>query len=364
MIDQSQIKKLIARIPALEQAMADSAATGKQGDMRELVREHASLKKVADHAEAFFRASQELSDHRELLASDDVDVELKELAASEVAQLEASLPRLEKAVLVALLPPDPDEGRNAVIELRAGTGGQEAALFAGDLFRMYGRCAEMRGWKINIIDASPGDIGGYKEVIFLVEGDNVFGQLQYEGGGHRVQRVPITESSGRIHTSAATVAVFPEAEPRDEIHIPAEDIRIDIFRSSGPGGQSVNTTDSAVRLTHLPTGITVQCQDEKSQHRNREKAMVVLKARILDMQRSEEAEKMGNKRRDMIGTGDRSERIRTYNFPQNRLTDHRINLTLYSLDRIMEGDMDELIETLRNHDLDIRLNHELKELAG
>jgi peptide chain release factor 1 len=229
---------------------------------------------------------------------------------------------------------------------------------------MYSRYAEHEGWRIGMIDASPSEVGGYKEVVFSVEGTGVYGRLRYEGGGHRVQRVPVTESQGRIHTSAATVAVFPEAEPEDEIEIPHEDVRVDIFRSSGPGGQSVNTTDSAVRLTHLPTGIVVQCQDEKSQHRNKEKAMNVLKARILDMKQQEEAAKMGQTRRSMIGSGDRSERVRTYNFPQNRLTDHRINLTLYSLDRIMDGELAEVLNSLREHDVELRLQAEMKGVNG
>jgi peptide chain release factor 1 len=262
--------------------------------------------------------------------------------------------------MVSLLPPDPNDDRNAIMEVRAGTGGDEAALFAGDLFRMYSRFAEEKGWKLRLIDVSPSEIGGYKEVVFSIEGKGgVYGQLRYESGTHRVQRVPETESQGRIHTSAATVAVFPEAEEQDDIDIAPDEIRVDIFRSSGPGGQSVNTTDSAVRLTHLPTGIVVQCQDEKSQHRNKERAMSVLKARILDQKQREEAERKGDVRRSQIGSGDRSGRIRTYNFPQNRLTDHRINLTLYSLDRVIEGNLGELIAALRDHDIALRLEEEV-----
>jgi len=362
MIDEAHIQKLVSRLPELEQRMAETATDPRK--LQQLVREHAALKKLADKAEAFFHSRREVEEHRALIANEESDPELRELAESELGELEASLPRLEHELMVALLPPDSDEGRNAVVELRAGTGGDEAALFAADLFRMYSRFAEMRGWKVRLLDASPNDIGGYKEVLCTIEGDDVYRDLQYESGGHRVQRVPVTESSGRIHTSAATVAVFPEAEPQDDIDIPAEEIRIDIFRSSGPGGQSVNTTDSAVRITHIPTGTIVQCQDEKSQHRNRERAMTVLKARLLDLKRREEAEKKGQQRRDLIGSGDRSERIRTYNFPQNRLTDHRVNLTLYSLDRIVEGELAEVVDALRAHDIEQRIAGELAALAA
>ena len=250
------------------------------------------------------------------------------------------------------------------MEIRAGTGGDEAALFAADLFRMYSHYAEARGWKIGMIDASTSEIGGYKEVVFSVEGQDVYSVLKYESGGHRVQRIPVTEGSGRIHTSAATVAVFPEADEDDDIEIKPDEIRIDLFCSSGPGGQSVNTTYSAVRITHLATNVVVQSQDERSQQRNRAKAMAVLKARLLDHKRREEEEKKGNFRRSQIGTGDRSERIRTYNFPQNRLTDHRINFTLYSLDKAIEGDLGELLDTMREHDVKLRLETEMKASAA
>ena len=246
------------------------------------------------------------------------------------------------------------------MEIRAGTGGDEAALFAGDLYRMYTRYGEQRGWKTAIMDASSTSLGGYKEVIFSVEGDDVFRTLQFESGAHRVQRIPATETQGRIHTSAATVAVLPEAEDVDEIEVQPDEIRIDTYRASGAGGQHVNKTDSAVRLTHAPTGLVVQSQDERSQHRNKEKAMRVLKARLLDLQRQEEINKMASTRRNQVGSGDRSERIRTYNFPQNRVTDHRINLTLYSLDRMMEGMMQELLGTLYERNVEIRLQEELE----
>ncbi len=364
MIDQSHIERVLARLPRLEHELNEPNAAANPKRFRDMVREHAALRKLAAKAETFFKLQHDADEHRTLLASGESDKEFLELAKAELAQADADLPGLEKDLLFALLPPDPDETRNAVVEIRAGTGGEEAALFAGDLFRMYSRYAERRGWKIGIVDASSSDLRGFKEIVFTVEGPEVYRYLQYESGGHRVQRVPVTEGAGRIHTSAATVAVFPEAEPEDDIEIKPEEIRIDIFRSSGPGGQSVNTTDSAVRILHLPTGLIVQCQDEKSQHRNREKAFTVLKSRLLDAKRRVEAEKKGNERRELTGSGDRSQRIRTYNFPQNRLTDHRINLTLYSLDRIVEGNLEEVIQALREHDLSLRLAEEIKDSAA
>lgn len=246
-----------------------------------------------------------------------------------------------------------------MMEIRAGTGGDEAALFAGDLLRMYSRFAETKGWKIILVDVSSSEVGGYKEVVLTIEGKGAYAIFRHESGTHRVQRVPLTESSGRIHTSAATVAVFPEAEATDDIVIKPDEMRIDVYRASGPGGQCVNTTDSAVRITHIPTGIQAQSQDEKSQHRNRERAMSVLTTRVMDAQRQAEATKMGDERRSQIGSGDRSERIRTYNFPQNRITDHRINLTMYNLDRVMEGDLEDLVSALQDHTNELRLQKEL-----
>jgi peptide chain release factor 1 len=285
---------------------------------------------------------------------------MREMAELELEDLQTRIPEAEKRLKLSLLDPDPDDDRNAILEIRAGTGGDEAALFAGDLFRMYTRYAEQRGWTWKMMEQNTSGVGGYKEVIASIQGEEVFKWLKYESGVHRVQRVPVTEASGRIHTSAATVAILPEAEEVDEIDIPAEEIRVDVFRSSGPGGQSVNTTDSAIRITHLPTGLIVQCQDEKSQHRNREKAMKVLQARLLDRKRQEEDAKRAGDRKNMIGSGDRSERIRTYNFPQNRLTDHRINLTLYSLDAVMEGEVTPLIEALLAHDVEQQLTAKLE----
>ncbi len=361
MIDMAVIDRILIRIPEIESLLSNPATASNQSIFRRLIKEHSHLKRLAENAERYQRLCRHIHENQ-VLAADESDPDMAALAALELEQQEEQLPVVETELRLSMLPPDPDDARNAVMEIRAGTGGDEAALFAGDLFRMYSRYAEERGWKIGIVDASSGEIGGYKEIIFTVEGDQVYGLLRYECGTHRVQRVPQTEAQGRIHTSAATVAVFPEAEEEDAFDIPADEIRVDIFRSSGPGGQSVNTTDSAVRLTHIPTGVTVQCQDEKSQHRNREKALSVLKARLLDHKRHADAEKQGAVRRAQIGSGDRSERIRTYNFPQNRLTDHRINLTLYSLERIVEGELDGVIKPLREHAKEVCLRDELGNL--
>jgi len=268
---------------------------------------------------------------------------------------EALLAESEKELVEAMVKPDPLDRRNAVLEVRAGTGGEEAALFAGDLFRMYSRYAETKGWRVEVNSSSPTSLDGYKEIVFTVIGEGAYGALRYESGGHRVQRVPVTEAQGRIHTSAATVIVFPEADEEDELEIPEKDIRIDLFCAGGAGGQHVNKTESAVRMTHLPTGIVATCQDERSQIRNREKCLAHLKARILDFRRREEEAKLGASRLSLRGSGDRSERIRTYNFPQNRMTDHRINLTEYSLDRIIDGEMGHLLSSLSAHDLSERV---------
>lgn len=355
MIEKATIDRMLECLPGLEAELSDPAVTANRNKYRELVRGHALLKKIEARAARYLYLQEQFDEHRALIANEETDPELKELAREELGGLEAQIATAERELKVALVPPDPTSERSAIVEIRAGTGGNEAALFAGDLFRMYNRYAEHRGWKINLVDASTSEVGGYKEVVFGVEGDGAYGILRFESGGHRVQRIPVTESSGRIHTSAATVAVFPEADVEDALEIPPDDLRVDIFRSSGPGGQSVNTTDSAVRLTHVPTGLVVQCQDEKSQHRNKEKAMKVLRARLLDLRQREEARRKGEARRSLTGSGDRSERIRTYNFPQNRLTDHRINLTLYSLDRVVEGDLEELLRGLAEYDAELRM---------
>ncbi len=346
------------RLPDLEAELSQPALATQPKKFRRLVQEHAALKKLGDKAETYFRLLKQTEDNTALIEAAETDAELKEMAEQEMGELRTALDTARDDLTAALLPPDPTAARNAVMEIRAGTGGDEAALFAANLLRMYQRYAESKGWKTGMIDAHAGAMGGVKEAVFLVEGPDAYGTLRFESGGHRVQRVPVTESQGRIHTSAATVVVFPEAEPEDDIDIPSDELRVDIFCSSGPGGQSVNTTYSAVRVTHLPTGIVAQSQDERSQHRNREKAMTVLKSRILDARRREEEEKQGKNRRSLIGSGDRSERVRTYNFPQNRMTDHRINLTLYNLDAIIEGDLEELLAALRRHDVEFRLEEQ------
>ncbi|MBU0677559.1 MAG: peptide chain release factor 1 [Verrucomicrobia bacterium] len=360
MIDKAQIQKIGARRSALEAELADPAIAADHKKFREKMAEHARLKRIEECAAAFMKCRREMDDSKALIEAEDTDSEMREMALAEYQELEEKLPQIEKTLMISLLPPDPSEERGVIIEIRAGTGGDEAALFAADMFRMYSRYAETQGWKVSMIDANPSNIGGYKEVICSIEGAGVYRMMKYESGVHRVQRIPETEASGRIHTSAATVAVLAEADEVDDLKLSPEDIRVDVFRSSGPGGQSVNTTDSAVRVTHVPTGIVVQCQDEKSQHRNKDKAMRVLKARILDKQRSDEAAKQADQRRSQIGSGDRSERIRTYNFPQNRVTDHRIGLTLYSLDRVMEGNIDELVSSLYNHDLEERMQRQME----
>jgi peptide chain release factor 1 len=315
-----------------------------------LAREFAELAAVAGRIEALRARRAEAAGLAEMLADPALDPEMRALAEDELATLEAGLPDLEQAVRVALLPRDEADDKGAIIEIRAGTGGEEAALFAGDLYRMYQRYAELQGWRFEPLAESDTGLGGLKEAIVAIKGQGVFARLKYEAGVHRVQRVPVTEAAGRIHTSAATVAVLPEAEEVD-IQIDDKDLRIDVYRSSGPGGQSVNTTDSAVRITHLPTGIVVTQQDEKSQHKNKAKALRVLRARLYERQRAERDALRAASRRGQVGSGDRSERIRTYNFPQGRCTDHRINLTLYKLDKVLNGEaLDEIIDALTAED--------------
>jgi peptide chain release factor 1 len=319
-----------------------------------LSREYSELKPVAEQIGRYESLAREAEEARALLS----DPEMKALAEEELRRIEADLPGVEQALKIALLPKDAADSRSAILEIRAGTGGEEAALFAGDLARLYQRFAERRGWRWSLMDETPTELGGVKELVAEISGDGVFAQLKFESGVHRVQRVPVTESGGRIHTSAATVAVLPEAE-EVEIDIPASDIRIDTMRASGAGGQHVNTTDSAVRITHLPTGIVVT-SSEKSQHQNRAQAMQVLRARLFDMERQRQDSARAAERKGQVGSGDRSERIRTYNFPQGRLTDHRIGLTLYKLDQVMQGDLDEVIDALVTADHAARL----AELGG
>jgi peptide chain release factor 1 len=364
MLDRTHIENVLAKIHAAEAALSDPAVLGNQKLYREKRREHAALKKLEAGANAYFRLLSDLEGNRELANDPTADPDLLAMANEEITQIEARLPEAERAVLACLLPPDPTDARNAVVEIRAGTGGAEAALFAAVLFRMYSKYCDSKGYKISVIDANGTELGGYKEIVFTIIGEGAYGHFKFESGGHRVQRIPETEAQGRIHTSAATIIVFPEADEEDELDIPESDLRVDIFCSGGCGGQGVNTTYSAIRLTHLPTGLVAQCQDERSQHRNKEKALGVLKARILDQRRQAEEAKLGKTRLDLRGSGDRSQRIRTYNFPQNRMTDHRINLTLYSLDRVVEGDLDPLLDELQAHDLDLRLKEELGGASG
>lgn len=312
--------------------------------LRELSKEHRDLQEVVRKYREFRTLQRDL-EGTQALAREGEDRELRELAAAEAAELQTRLAHLEEELKILLVPRDPHDDRNVIVEIRAGTGGDEAGLFAGDLFRMYARFAERHRWPLEILSSHQQGIGGFKEIIFQINAPGAFGKLKFEGGVHRVQRVPATEQSGRIHTSAASVAVLPEAEEVD-IEINPNDVRFDVFRSSGPGGQSVNTTDSAVRVTHIPTGLVVQCQDEKSQLKNKTKALRVLRARLLERKQAEERDKIAQARRQMVGSGDRSDKIRTYNFPQNRVTDHRIGLTVYRLQEVMDGDLDEFVEQL------------------
>ncbi len=336
---------------SVEADLSDPVCLSDAKRYRAALRDHAFLKKLESAYAGYRKILNDIRGNEELLA----DPEFKDEAAAELERLKSELETAERHVLAALLPPDPLESRNAVMEIRAGTGGEEAALFAGDLFRMYSRYCEARGWKISVMNENATSLDGYKEIVFTIAGDGAYGRFRFESGGHRVQRVPVTEAQGRIHTSAATVVVFPEADEEDELEIPEKDIRIDLFCAGGAGGQHVNKTESAVRMTHLPTGLVAVCQDERSQQRNREKCMKTLKARILDLKRREEEAKLGADRMSLRGSGDRSERIRTYNFPQNRMTDHRIDLTLYALDRIVDGELDPLLDALAAHDLDERI---------
>jgi peptide chain release factor 1 len=347
-LPQARLDQLLDRFHQVEARMA---AASDGAEIVRLSKEHAELKPVADAVSNLLKARAERPELEEMLGSGDPD--LKDMAQDEIQALDERLPKLEREVALLLAPKDKDENASAILEVRAGTGGDEAAIFAGDLFRMYQRYAATRGWRVEVESVSEGEAGGYKEIIASVTGDGVFGRLKFESGVHRVQRVPATEAQGRIHTSAATVAVLPEVEDV-EIEINDSDLRIDTYRSSGAGGQHVNKTDSAVRITHLPTGVVVT-SSEKSQHQNRAKAMKVLKARLYDMQRQALDNARSDARKSQVGSGDRSERIRTYNYPQGRVTDHRINLTLYNLPKVMEGDLDEILEALIAEDQAERL---------
>jgi len=339
----AKLEHLERKFEDLEQQLSSPEVFGDQERYRKLTKAHSDLKEVVDAFRKYRTMQEALAENRELM--NDSDPELAEMAKEEVKELERKLPEMEAELTILLLPKDPMDEKNTILEIRAGTGGDEAALFAGDLFRMYSRYAERIGWKIELLSTSETGTGGLKEVIALVKGDKVYSRLKFESGIHRVQRVPATETQGRVHTSAATVAIMPEAEEVD-LNIRTEDLRFDVFRASGPGGQSVNTTDSAIRVTHIPTGLVVSCQDEKSQHKNKAKALKILSSRLLQQVQQQQHDELAEQRKSQVGSGDRSGRIRTYNFGQGRCTDHRINLTLYKLDAIMDGDINELIDAL------------------
>jgi peptide chain release factor 1 len=351
-----KLQNLQKRFEEINTQLADPAVATNPKMLRDLSREHRELSETVAKFNQYRRVEQGLIEAKQLIA-ESKDRDLLEMAQAELDETEPQLARLEEELKQLLVPRDPNDAKNAIVEIRAGAGGDEAGLFAGDLFRMYSRFAERNGLQLEVISSNQQGIGGFKEIIFQLNGKDAFGRLKYEGGVHRVQRVPLTEQSGRIHTSAATVAVLPEAEEVD-IAINPNDLRIDVFRSSGPGGQSVNTTDSAVRVTHIPTGLVVQCQDEKSQLKNKTKALRVLRARLLEIKQAEERAKVSSARRQMVGSGDRSDKIRTYNFPQNRVTDHRIGLTIYALDDVLDGNINQFIEQLSLADRTERLKAE------
>ena len=331
----------------LEEELGNPELLGNQKEYQKAAKEHSDIAPLMEAYRSHKSLKQQIQENQELLEVEE-DPDMKELIRNELLELRDRLEASEEGIKLMMLPRDPNDEKSVILEIRAGTGGDEAALFAADLFRMYCRYAEVKRWKVEILDSHPTGIGGFKEIIAAVNGRGAYSRMKFERGAHRVQRVPATESQGRIHTSAVTVAVLPEAEEVD-VFIDPNDLRVDVFRSSGPGGQSVNTTDSAVRITHIPTGLVVICQDEKSQHKNKAKALKVLRARLLDQTQMEQEAKIAQERKSQVGTGDRSERIRTYNFPQNRVSDHRINLTLYKLDAFLEGNLDEIIDPLITH---------------
>jgi peptide chain release factor 1 len=339
---RQQLERLALRLQELDALLADPQLGGDMARYRTVAREQAQAASVVELYRRLQQRERDLAQSRELMA----DPEMAELAREEVGAAQSDVERLQAQLQTALLPRDPDDGRNAFVEIRAGTGGEESALFAADLARMYLRYCERQGWRSEVMSESTSDLGGYKELVLRIDGDKVYERLKFESGGHRVQRVPATETQGRIHTSACTVAVMAEPDEQAEVTLNPAELRIDTFRASGAGGQHVNKTDSAIRITHLPTGIVAECQDDRSQHRNKAKAMAVLLARLRDRERDERQRKEATERRNLIGSGDRSDRIRTYNFPQGRLTDHRIGLTLYRLSAILDGDLDEVIQAL------------------
>ncbi|HOX94193.1 MAG TPA: peptide chain release factor 1 [Syntrophales bacterium] len=343
----NKLKDIENRYETLEKKLGDPSVVSNRVEYQKYAKEHADLRELVETYREYEKVKDQIEEYQKILR--DNDEELKEIAREELPQLKERASALEGRLKILMIPRDPNDDKNVILEIRAGTGGDEAALFAADLYRMYARYAENANWKVDILSSSAASgMGGFKEIILLIEGKGAYSRLKYESGVHRVQRVPVTETQGRIHTSAATVAVLPEAE-EVEVQIDPGDLKIDVFRSSGHGGQSVNTTDSAVRVTHIPTGLVVSCQDEKSQHKNKAKAIKVLRARLLDRMQAESHAEISETRRKQVGTGDRSERIRTYNFPQGRVTDHRIGLTLYNLEKVIDGDLQHIIDSLAAH---------------
>lgn len=340
-----KLQQMHERFQEVGRLLSEASVIANQNQFKALSKEYAQLEPVANCYQSYLDAKNNLSSLHELLEGS--DLELASMAEEEINGAKLQMEELDKQLQWHLIPKDPDDDRNIYLEIRAGTGGDEAAIFAGDLYRMYSRFAENTGWQIELISANHGEHGGYKEIIARISGHSVYSQLKFESGAHRVQRVPETESQGRVHTSACTVAILPEVEEIDDIDINPEDLRIDTYRSSGAGGQHVNKTDSAIRITHTPTGVVVECQDERSQHKNRAKAMSLLKTRLLDAEQSKQKKEQAQTRKSLVGTGDRSERIRTYNYPQGRLTDHRINLTIYQLNDVMEGHLSLVIDPLK-----------------
>ena len=351
-----KLEALEERFRLVSEKISNPEVIADMDSWRGFMKEHSDLTPIIEKYREYKKLKQTISDDRQML-EDGEDKELEELIKLELSEAEEGLQRVSEELKILLLPKDPNDDKNVIIEIRGGTGGDEAALFAADLMRMYSMYAEANRWKIDILNSSPTDIGGYKEVCFSIEGQGAYSKFKFESGVHRVQRVPSTESGGRIHTSAVTVAVLPEVE-EVEVDINPNDLRIDVFRAGGPGGQCVNTTDSAVRITHLPTGIVVSCQDEKSQFKNKDKAMKILRSRIYEVMEEQRHKEIADERKSQLGSGDRSERIRTYNFPQGRVTDHRINLTLYKLDQILNGALDELIDALITADQSAKLSHQ------
>ena len=353
-----KLEQITERFEEVSRLLSDSQTLAQQEEFKKLSKEYAHLEPITNTYHTYLDLDKNLHQLEALIAEN--DPELASIAQEELPSIQTQLIDLEKSLKILLIPKDPNDDRNAYLEVRAGTGGDEAAIFAGDLFRMYSRYAELQGWQLEIVSMHEGEHGGYKEIIAFISGKNIYGELKFESGTHRVQRVPTTESQGRVHTSACTVAVLPEVDELAEIVFKPEDLRVDTYRSSGAGGQHVNKTDSAIRITHLPTGIVVECQDERSQHKNRAKAMSLLKSRIMQKEQEKQQETVAQARKSLVGSGDRSERIRTYNFPQGRLTDHRINLTLYQLADLMEGHLKDVIDALKQEhhaNLLIQLSH-------